>query len=239
MKSKFVHFVLAAILSVSPAALAQTGGSQALPAAPGSPASDPPALATAGATKIAAINIEQAIFASNEGQRDMETLQKKFEPKSNDLKGKNDEIEQLKKQLNTQGDKMNDDAKANLQRSIEQKQKALDREAQDAREDFQNQQNEIGQRILQKMAPVILKYANEKGLGVILDTSNPWPQGPVVWAEPVDITKTIVEAYNAQSGVPAPAKPSGTTGARPPSGIGTKPATPAPTRPTTPTTPPK
>ena len=230
MKSTLVHFVFAAALSVSPAAFAQTGGTQTLPAAPGAPA-DPPALAAnASGTKIAAINIEQAIFASNEGQRDMEGLQKKFEPRSNELKGKNDEIDQLKKQLNTQGDKMNDDAKTNLQRNIEQKQKQLDREAQDAREDFQNQQNEIGQRILQKMAPVILKYANEKSLGVILDTSNPWPQGPVIWAEPVDITKAIVEAYNAQSGVPAPAKPSGATGARP-TGVSPRPVT--PTKPTT------
>jgi outer membrane protein len=232
MKLKFVHFVLGAIASLSVGALSQTGGSsQALPAAPGSPA-DPPALAAnASGTKIGAINIEQAIFASNEGQRDMEGLQKKFEPKSNDLKGKNDEIEALKKQLNTQGDKMNDDAKAGLQRQIEQKQKALDREAQDAREEFQNQQNEIGQRILQKMAPVILKYANEKGLGVILDTSNPWPQGPVVWAEPVDITKAIVDAYNVQSGVAAPAKPAST---KPPAGVGTKPAAPATVKPTNP-----
>jgi outer membrane protein len=238
MKSTFVQFVLAAVVALSPAAFAQAGGSQALPAAPGSPA-DPPALTNSSGTKIGAINIEQAIFASNEGQRDMEGLQKKFEPKSSELKGKNDEVEQLKKQLNTQGDKMNEDAKANLQRQIEQRQKALDREAQDAREDFQNQQNEIGQRILQKMAPVILKYANQKGLGVILDTSNPWPQGPVVWAEPVDITKAIVEAYNAQSGVPAPAKPSGTTGIRPPAGtgVGAKPAAPATTKPTTPAPP--
>jgi outer membrane protein len=207
-------------------ALAQAGAasSSSLPAAPGT-ANDPPAMASnAGGSKIAAINIEGAIFASNEGQRDMEALQKKFEPKSNELKSKNDEIEALKKQLNTQGDKLNDDAKANLQRDIEQKQKALDRDAQDAREDFQNQQNEIGQRILQKMAPIILKYANENGLGVIIDTSNPWPQGQVVWASPsVDITKAVVDAYNVQSGVPAPPKPSGSTGAKPSGGLGTTP----------------
>ena len=142
----------------------------------------------------------------------MDALQKKFEPKSTELKGKNDEIDALKKKLNTQGASLNDESKADLQRQIETKQKSLDREAQDAREDFQNQQNEIGQRILQKMAPIILKYANENGLGVIIDTSNPWPQGQVVWASPsVDITKPIVEAYNVQSGVAAPPKTSGSS----------------------------
>jgi outer membrane protein len=207
MKLKFVYSLAAAVVLTSAMAMAQAAGTSstsALPAAPGT-ANDPPAIATgAGTSKVAAINIEC--------QRDMDALQKKFEPKSTELKGKNDEIDALKKKLNTQGASLNDESKADLQRQIEQKQKALDREAQDAREDFQNQQNEIGQRILQKLAPLILKYANENGLGVIMDTSNPWPQGQVVWAAPsVDITKPIVDAYNVQSGVAAPPKASGST----------------------------
>jgi outer membrane protein len=211
-----------------------------LPSAPGA-AADPPAVSTnPGGSKLAAINIEGAIFASNEGQRDMDALQKKFQPKSDELKGKNDELDALKKKLNTQSASLNDDAKADLQRQIETKQKSLDREAQDAREDFQNQQNEVGQRILQKMAPLILKYANENGLGVIIDTSNPWPQGQVVWASPsVDITKAIVEAYNVQSGVPAPPKPAGSSATKPPSGLNTAPRTTSPASKPATTTPPK
>ena len=73
---------------------------------------------------------------------------------------------------------------------------------QDARDDAQNQQNEIAQRILQKMGPMLVKYAADNGFGVIIDTSNPWPNGPVLWAGPaVDITKPVVDLYNAQSGV--------------------------------------
>jgi outer membrane protein len=230
MKLKFLYSLAAAVILTSAMAMAQAAGTSstsALPAAPGT-ANDPPAMATGGPSKIAAINIEGAIFASNEGQRDMDTLQKKFEPKSTELKSKNDEIDALKKKLNTQGASLNDEAKADLQRQIETKQKSLDREAQDAREDFQNQQNEIGQRILQKMAPIILKFANENGLGVIMDTSNPWPQGQVVWAAPsVDITKPIVEAYNVQSGVAAPPKASGST-SRPAGSTGLGSATKAP-----------
>ena len=65
------------------------------------------------------------------------------------------------------------------------------------------------------MAPVIDKYAKANGYGLLFDSSNPWPQGPLLWATAgVDLTKTIVDAYNAQSTVPAPAaKPAGTPGA--------------------------
>jgi outer membrane protein len=234
MKPKFICSLAATVVLASAMSFAQAGGtsSSTLPAAPGT-AADPPAMATnAGASKIAAINIEGAIFASNEGQRDLDALQKKFEPKSNDLKGKNEEIESLKKQLTTQGDKLNEDAKSSLQRQIDLKQKELDRDAQDAREDFQTQQNEIGQRILQKMAPIILKYAQDNGVGIIVDTSNPWPQGQVVWNSPsVDITKAVVEAYNVQSGVAAPPRPSGATGTSRPSGLNTAPRSTTPSKP--------
>ena len=232
MKPKFVCSLMAVAALFASAAFAQTGSNSsaaALPSAPGT-ANDPPALtANATGTKVSAINVEQAIFASNEGQRDMDALSKKFEPKSNELKSQNDELEALKKKLNT----ATDDTKPELQRQVEVKQKALDRAAQDAREDFQTQQNEIGQRILQKMAPVIMKYATDNGLGMIVDTSQPWPQGAVLWAGPsMDITKAVVDAYNAQSGVapPAPkagAKPAGAgIGSRPPGSTGAKATTP-------------
>ena len=231
MKLKLVcSIAAAAVLSV--AAFAQAGGSSsaALPAAPGADPAPAPTF-NPNATKIAAINVEQAIFATNEGQRDMSALQKKFEPKFNDLKTKNDELEALNKQLNATG--VTPEKKDELTRQIDQKKKAFDRERQDVQEDAQGQQSEIGQRIFQKMGPVIMKYAQENALGMIIDTSTPWPNGPVLWANPasIDITKGVVDAYNAQSGVPAPAagatpsKPLGTTR---PTAPATKPSTTTP-----------
>ena len=183
------------------------------PAAPSAVASAPnaPSAAAAAAsrvtgTKVGTINIEQAIFLSNEGRRDFETLSKKFEPKQNELKSCADEIDSLTKQLNTQQDKLNDDSREKLVKQIETKKKSCDRATQDAQEDFQNQQGEIGNKILTKMAPVIQKYVTDNGYGLLLDTSQPWPRGPVIVSGPsMDITQPIVEAYNAQSGVAAPA----------------------------------
>lgn len=225
MTSKLARFLLAVALVASVAALAQTGSAAA---GPGSSAAPAPATTGTG-NKIGTINLEQAIIATNEGRRDFEALSKKLEPKQNELKGQNDEIESLKKQLNTQGDKLNEDARQNLVKQIETKQKQLDRSLQDAQEDARNQQQEIGQRIIQKMAPVLVKYANDNGFGVIIDTSQPWPQSPIVWwGESLDVTKAIVDAYNTQSGVPAPAPTSGAS-AKPatskPAGTATKPAT--------------
>jgi outer membrane protein len=185
------------------AVMAQSGS--ATPASsPAAPATTTTSTAAPGTSKVGIIDIQQAIVATNEGARDFEALAKKFEPK-----------------LNTQGDKMNEDARASLVKSIESKQKSLQRSAEDAQNEFQQQQNEVAQRILQKMAPVIDKYAKENGYTLLLDSSNPWPQGPLLWAtQGVDVTKPIVDAYNAQSGVPAPPKPaaSATGAAKPATG---------------------
>jgi outer membrane protein len=226
MTSKYLRLFLAVAVSFGISALAQTG-SAATPsgatAAPTSPASATPTTTGAGTgTKVGTININDAIFGSNEGRRDMEALGKKFEPKQAELKGQNDELEGLKKQLSTQQDKLNDDALATLKKQIDGRQKTFDRAVQDAQEDFGNQQQEIASRILQKMAPMIVKYSQENGFGLIVDTSKPWPQSNVLWwGETMDITKPVVDTYNVQSGVPAP----------PTSGAG-KPAAPKPTAPT-------
>jgi outer membrane protein len=242
MKSKFTCCLLAAVFALSVTVLAQAGKADPLPAAPSAStppataAPDPSAAQPTSGSRVGTINIEQAIFASNEGQRDFDALSKKLEPKQTELKNLNDEVESLKKQLGS--DKVTEDARANLVKQIEQKQKSLERSVQDARDDAQAQQNEIAQRILQKMAPVIVNYAQTAGFSMIVDTSNPWPQGPILWALPaMDITRSVVEAYNTKSGVPAPAKAaaplqkSGT-------GTGARPATPAQPKPQT-TAPPK
>lgn len=229
MKSKFLRILLAAAATFTFSALAQTGSAATPATTPASSTGAPAATAMTG-TKVGAINIEGAIFGSNEGQKEVQALQKKFEPKQAELKQQNDELESLKKQLNTQGDKLNEEAAANLKKQIEGKQKSFDRSVQDAQEEFGSQQQDIAGKILQKMAPMIVKYAQENGFGMIVDTSKPWPQSPILVAgEGVDITKAVVDLYNTQSGVAAPTTPAGATrpAAPRPSGAGTvKPAAP-------------
>jgi len=230
MTSKFLRSFLAAAVLSTIAAWAQTSAAPAGAAA--SPATAAPTtIATGTGTRLGTVNIEQAVVGTKEGQRDFEVLRKKLEPKQNELKAQNDELEGLQKQLQTQGDKLNEDARANLVKQIETKKKSFDRQVQDAQEDAQNQQKEIFQRILQKMAPVIVKHAQEAGFAMVMDTSNPWPQSPLLWyGEQGDITKAVVDIYNAQSGVPAQAAP----------GAAARPAGPKPTpKPAAPSTPPK
>jgi outer membrane protein len=174
-------------------------------AAPAAAATAPAAVAPATA-KVGIVNIQSAIVTSNEGQRDFETLQKKFDPKRQELEGLNKEVDELQKKFNTQGDKLNDEARGELLKQIDTKKKQMQRNYEDANTDIQAQQNEIANRIGQKLVETLDKYAKENSFTLILDVSG--QQSPVLWAaSSVDITKAVVDAYNAQSGVPAPVKP--------------------------------
>jgi outer membrane protein len=235
MKSKFVRVLLAIAVTLTFSALAQTG-SAATPSNPGATPANPPSapgMATSGGTKVGTINIQDAIFGSNEGQRDMQALQKKYEPKQAELKNQNDELEAMKKQLTTQQDKLNAEAVDNLKKQIESKQKSFDRSVQDFQEEVGGQQQDIAKRVLQKMAPMIVKYSQDNGFGIIVDTSKPWPESNVLWWNPeaVDITKAVVETYNVQSGVSAPAAQGAAarpvTPSKPATSAGTAPAKPA------------
>jgi outer membrane protein len=226
MTIKLLRSVLAIAVFSMISAWAQTGGA-ATPSSSSAAAAGPAASVPANGTKVGTINVEAAVFGSNEGRRDADALQKKLEPKQNELKSQNDELEGLQKQLQTQGDKLNEDARATLVKQIETKKKTLERAVQDFQEDGQNQGKEIFSRILQKMAPTIVKYAQDNGFQLIVDTSNQWPQSQVLWSgEGVDITKAIVDSYNVSSGVPAPA-------AAPAKAPAPKPAAPKPAAPST------
>ena len=215
MKRTFARFVLPlALLSVT--AFAQTGNASPAPDAATGPAGE----------KVGIINVQQAIMLTNEGRRDLEALEKKFEPKRTELQNLSKEVEDLKKQLSTTGDKLNDDAKNKLAKDIDSKQKTLQRSLEDAQQDFQQQQGEIVNRIGGKLMDVIDKYAKTNGFAALFDVSN--PQSPVIWAKAnTDVTKDVADAYNVQSGVPAPAStPAAPSATQRPA---TRPATPGAT----------
>ena len=209
----FRRLIPAAVLALI---LGATAFAQSAPAAPAAPAAAP-------ATKVGIINIQAAIVNSNEGQRDFEALQKKFDPKRQELENLNKELEELNKKLTTQGDKLNEEAHADLVKQIDSKKKTLQRNYEDANGEIQNQQNEIATRIGGKMIQVIDKYAKDNGYTVILDVSG--QSTAVLWASnSVDVTKAIIDAYNANSGVTAPAAPAKPAAAAKPAA---KPADPA------------
>jgi|HubBroStandDraft_1064217.scaffolds.fasta_scaffold282434_1 outer membrane protein len=171
------------------------------PADASAPASVP--AAPAGPAKIAVVAFQVAVAQTNEGQRNFADLQKKYDPKRQQLKGLNDEIETLTKQLQTQGDKLSETEKASRAKTIDEKKKQLQRQAEDAQNDMQQEMQELYNGLASKVYDVLSSYAQQHGYTLVLDVAQ--QQTPVLYAtESTNITKAVIDAYNVKSGVPAP-----------------------------------
>jgi len=78
------------------------------------------------------------------------------------------------------------------------KQKSLQRSAEDAQNDYQQQSNEIAQRICRRCA-VIDKFAKANGYGCCWTRPTLGARSASLATAGVDLTKIVVDAYNAQS----------------------------------------
>jgi Skp family chaperone for outer membrane proteins len=159
--------------------------------------------APAGPAKIAVIAFQMAVAQTNEGQRDLADVEKKFQPKQAQLKAQSDEIDTLTKQLQAQAQKLSPAEQQSRASAIDTKKKQLDRDAQDAQSDFQQAVQDMYNTLASKVYDVMSTYAEQHGFTLVLDISQ--QNTPVLYtAKANDITKQIVEAYNVKSGVPAP-----------------------------------
>ena len=165
--------------------------------------------------KVGIVSIQDAIANTNEGKKEAEALQKRFAARQAALQSQGEEVENLKKQLQAQGDKLSDEERNNRIRAATEKQKALQRNGEDFQNEVQQAEQEVLNRLGKKMLDVLEKYSRDNGYSVVMDVSN--PQTPVLYANPgTNITRQLIEAYNAQSPVTAPtAKPAASNPTRP------------------------
>ena len=176
--------------------------------------------AAPAANKVGIVAIQAAIASTNEGKKEFDALQQRFAPKQAALKGLNDEVEKLKTQLQAQTDKLNEEERATRVKNLEAKQKTLQRNYDDFQTEAQQAEQEVVNRLGGKMLAVLEKYAAANGYSVVLDVSS--QTTPVLWAsQTTNITKELVDAYNAQNpGAPAApaAKPAGSAANQPTGG---------------------
>jgi Skp family chaperone for outer membrane proteins len=157
--------------------------------------------------KIALVAFEQAVFATNEGQRAVQDVQKKYEPKKAQIDTLSQEVDSLKKQLQSAPATLSDEERATRLKNIDVKEKQLNRDAEDAQTAYNADLQETYGKIAAKVSVTLKEYVAKNGYTLLLDVSG--QQSNVMWAVPsTDVTQAVVSAYNASSGVAAPV-PSG------------------------------
>jgi len=206
------HLILVSALGAG----LMTAAMMAQTAAPAVPSAPQPAAAEAAPqavpAKIALIAFEQAVFATNEGQHAVQDVQKKYAPKKAEIDSLSKEVDTLKKQLQAAPTTITDEERSTKVKAIDAKEKDLNREAEDAQTAYNADLQQAYGKVAQKVSVTAKKYASDNGFTMLMDVSS--QASNIMWIGPnIDVTKAVVEAYNASSPVAAaaPAAPAAHT----------------------------
>lgn len=149
-------------------------------------------------SKIAFVNLQEAVVTCNEGKQESAALQQRFSGKQAELKKLDDELKKLKDDFQTASSKLNEDQRNTRLRTIQDRQKAFERIYAYYQSETQEAQQEAVNKIMKKMLPVMEKYVTDHGYSAVFDLSS--PQTPILWVRKESlITQQLVEAYNAQA----------------------------------------
>jgi len=154
---------------------------------------------------VVTVSFNAAVLQTAEAQKQLQALQTKYGPREAQLKALNDQIVDLQKQLQASADKLSGAEAANREQAIAVKQKQLQRDSEDFKADSQSDSQQVFQSVAQKMYGFLQNYAQQHGYAVVVERGS--EAQPVVWysAANLDITADLIKAYDAQSGVTAPA----------------------------------
>lgn len=195
MKVRYSLLTALAALLVIPAAWAQAAAS-----------SDAP-------SRVAVINLQEAVAGTAEGKQASQQIQAQFAPRQNALNTLGKQLQDINQRLQTGANTLSDEEKARLTRQGQELQRRGQRDEQDYQQDMNDASQDAINHIGQKLMPIVQKYAQQNGYGVVIDTSS--QNTPVIYsATQIDITKSIIklydDAYPVKAATPPAARP-GTT----------------------------
>ena len=173
----------------------------------------PAAAGGAAPTKVAVINLQEAMARTKEGQAVAAEINKKFGPKKAEFDERQKAVEQLTDKLNKGRATMSDDAQKQLAADIQKKGTDLKRFGEDSQAEMDNDEAKATNDLQMKMSPILTNYAIQSNFAVVIDVGQ---QSPVLWyASATNITDVLVALYDqahpvaaAPAAAPNPTAPS-------------------------------
>jgi outer membrane protein len=169
------------------------------------------------ATKVAAINVRQAIVSTAEGKQASAQLDAEFSARRKELEALSKQIHDIQQRLTAGANTLSDEEKERLTLQGRRLAQKLDRKQNEFQEDLNNAQTDVLDRIGRKLVDVVGRYAKTKGYSAVLDNSA--RSTPLLYAS-TDIMQDIVrlydETYPIKNGVAGvEAKPEANPNAKP------------------------
>ncbi len=142
---------------------------------------------------MAYINLEQVIFTCDEGKARFSEVQKFVDEKNAELDTIRKDLEKLRNQLSVQGSKLTDDARADLESQIAEKQTTMQRFQEDTQKEIENRRMRVTNYLGKRMQAAIEKIAKEKGISAVLFFD---PARDAYVDQALNLSEEVVKNYN-------------------------------------------
>lgn len=149
--------------------------------------------ADAAPTRIALINMQEAIRGTAEGKKAEGALRKEMEDLQKKMQTEGKKIQDSMDALRKQGMVMDEKTRREKEEGIQKQILALREEEAKSQQKFQERDQQISQPIVKKLRDVVAGIAKEKGYTLVMDG------GSVVYAQAGDdITAEVIKRYDAK-----------------------------------------
>ena len=167
------------------------------------------------ALKVATITFNTAVLSTADAHHAFDGLKTQFAPRQAQLQTLSNEVDSLQKDLQSNGQTLSESARATRERTLNEKQRQLQRQADDLKSDSTSESQQIYSRLAQKLYAFLQTYVPKHGYTIVVERGS--DSNPIVWYadKNLDITSDVIKAYDAQAGAPAAAatKPAASTAA--------------------------
>ena len=139
--------------------------------------------------KVGVVNLQKALLDTDELKKAQVEMEARYKPRQDQMAKIQKELQDIQTQL--QSGKLNQVGEAEMNAEGQRKQRDLQRLQQDLQEDVDRERNDTLQRAGMRMQEVVRKLADEKGLDLIVDTTN-----TLFFRPSLELTTEATNAYN-------------------------------------------
>lgn len=165
--------------------IAFTGTAFAAPSAPSA--------AGTVTTRVAMLNMQEAIKGVKEGKKAEDTLRKEWEDRQKKLQADGKRIQDSMEDLRKQASIMDEKTRREKEEAIQAQIMQLREQEAKSQAEFQKRDQEISKPIIEKLRTVVAAVSKEKGYTLVIDSGN------VIYALDQDeITDEVIKRYDSK-----------------------------------------
>ncbi|MBI4445651.1 MAG: OmpH family outer membrane protein [Acidobacteria bacterium] len=151
--------------------------------------------------KIGFVNTLEVLYGTEEGKKEIGTVEQFMSEKQKEFESKGTELEKLREQFINQQRTLNPETRNEMQRNIEERDKEIKRFQEDTQLEINRRRDALLEKMSEKIQRIITEFAEKNKFSIIFlrDQSQPYV------AASLDVTQEIIKIYNERYPLAAPA----------------------------------